>query len=119
MDPNTIQQIATEVVHRLPYGDHPWLFLLITAALTALSAGIVAWVGAYLKIKGENLATKQNFDDLLKQQEETAKAVEDIKSEISQRDWARREWANLRRIKLEALLAAAPEHDPMGELQTL
>src|SRR5262245_13690250 len=58
------------------------------------------WVGAYLKIKGENLATKQNFDDLLKQQEETAKAVEDIKSEISQRDWARREWANLRRIKL-------------------
>ena len=105
-------------------------------------AGIVAWVGAYLKIKGENLATKQNFDDLLKQQEETAKAVEDIKSEISQRDWARREWANLRRIKLEALLekmhgcqtyldqydaysrdhtlkAAAPEHDPMGELQTI
>jgi hypothetical protein len=104
MDKEIIQQIATEVVHRLPYGDHPWLFLLVTVLVMALGAGLAAWFGAFFKIKGENFATKRDFDELLKQQKATAEAIEKIKSDVAQRDWARREWTNLRRIKLEALL---------------
>jgi hypothetical protein len=104
MDNETIQQIAAEVVHRLPYGDRPWLFLLVTTVVMALAAGLAAWGGAFLKTKGEHFATKQDFDELQKQLSATTKLVETIKSEVSQRDWAKREWTTLRRIKLEALL---------------
>jgi hypothetical protein len=104
MDKDTIQQIAAEVVHRLPYGDHPWLFLFVTVVVMALAAGVAAWGGAFLKIKGENFATKRDFDELQRQLSANTELVETIKSEVSQRDWTRREWTNLRRIKLEALL---------------
>jgi hypothetical protein len=65
--------------------------------------------------------------------------VETIKSEVGQRDWARREWTNLRRIKLEELLekmhestavldrlrnraikgAFELEHDPVNQLDAI
>jgi hypothetical protein len=61
--------------------------------------------------------------------------VETIKSEVAQKDWARREWTDLRRIKLEALLDKMHEcdtylkthrfgeefllHDPVSELDTI
>ena len=109
MDKEIIQQIATEVVHRLPYGDHPWLFLLVTAILMALAAGSAAWTGAFLKIKGQNFATKRDFEELQKQLKANTETVEAIKSEVGQRDWARREWTNLRRIKLEALMEKTHE----------
>jgi hypothetical protein len=35
--------------------------------------------------------------------------VETIRAEVSQKDWAKREWTNLRRVKLEALMAAMHE----------
>ena len=104
MDNETIQQIAAEVVHRLPYGDRPWLFLLVNAVVMAV-VGILATLGtSYSRTRGQNLATKHDFDELLRQLEANTEAVETIKSEVSQRDWAQREWTNLRRIKLEALL---------------
>jgi len=37
--------------------------------------------------------------------------VETIKSEVAQRDWALREWATLRRLKLEELLAKNADGD--------
>lgn len=104
MDNETIQQIAAEVVHRLPYGDRPWLFLLVTTVVMALAAGLAAWGGAFLKTKGEHFATKRDFDELQKQLSATTKLVETIKSEVSQLDWAQRERTTLRRLKLEALL---------------
>ena len=66
-------------------------------ALTALAV-------SYFRTRGQNLATKHDFDELQRQLRATTEAVETIKSEVSQRDWARREWTNLRRQKLEALL---------------
>jgi hypothetical protein len=140
MDPNTIQQIATEVVHRLlPYAD-PWAFWPIVSIITALVAGAGAWGGAFFKIKGENFATKQDFEGLQERLKATTELVEGIKSEVSQRDWAQREWTNLRRVKLEALVekthecevylnrrrhdamdgkGALPERDPVDELFAL
>ena len=60
--------------------------------------------GSYFRTRGQNLATKHDFEELQKQLKANTKRVEAIKSEVSQRDWAQREWTNLRRIKLEALL---------------
>jgi hypothetical protein len=92
------------------------------------------------KPRGQNFATKRDFDELLKQQRATAEAVETIKSEVGQRDWAQREWTTLRRVKLEAFLekmhecesyldrrresaidgkAPTPERDCINEVDTL
>jgi hypothetical protein len=112
MDKDTIQQIAAEVVARLPFGDRYWLVLIVNAVVAALVGALAVLGTSYFKTRGQNLATKHDFDELLKQQRDTAEAVETIKSEVSQRDWARREWTNLRRVKLEALL------DKMHECET-
>jgi hypothetical protein len=104
LDNETIQQIAAEVVHRLPYGDRPWLFLLVNAVVMAV-VGILATLGtSYFRTRAQNLATKHDFDELKKQLEANTDLVENIRSEVSQRDWAQREWTNLRRVKLEVLL---------------
>ena len=49
------------------------------------AAAIGAFVGAYLKKRGENLATKEDFEDLLQQIKAQTKATEEIKAEV-QRD---------------------------------
>ena len=63
-----------------------------------------AFFGEYLKTRGKNLATKAHFDSLQDQLRANTELVETIKAEVGQKDWAQREWTNLRRTKLEALL---------------
>jgi len=104
MDKGIIKQIAAEIAAQLPFGERTGLVLVLYVISTAVAAGLAAWFGSFLKTKGQNFATKQDFDELLKQQRATAEAVETIKSDVAQRDWAQREWTNLRRLKLEALL---------------
>jgi hypothetical protein len=104
MDKDTIQQIAAEVVARLPDTGYAWLPLVVQTLLMLLVAGGAAILGPYLMIRGKQLATKHDFDAIQDQLKATTVAVETIKSEVSQRDWAQREWMNLRRTKLEALL---------------
>jgi hypothetical protein len=104
MDPATIQQIAAEVVARLPFGDRLWLVLVVNAIIAALIGALVVLGTSYLRTRAQNLATKHDFDELLKQLKANTELVEAIKSEVGQRDWAQREWTNLRRTKLEALL---------------
>src|SRR5262249_25904590 len=100
MDKETIQQIATEVVARLPFDAR---YSVVYGVLTALIAALGVWFGSFLKTKGKNFATKQDFNELQKQLKANTELVETIKSEVSQRDRAQREWTNLRRIKLEGL----------------
>jgi hypothetical protein len=103
MDKETIQQIATEVVAQLPFGAR---YSVVYGVVTVLIAGLSIWFGSFLKTKGQNFATKQDFDELQKQLKANTELVETIKSEVGQKDWASREWTNLRRTKLEALLTA-------------
>jgi hypothetical protein len=104
MDKETIQQIVAEVVARLPFGDRYWLFLIINIVVMALTAAVAAFAGSYFRTRGQHLATKADFDSLQEQLRATTQMVETIKSEVGQRDWARRERTNLQRIKLEALV---------------
>jgi HD superfamily phosphohydrolase len=101
MEKEIVQQIAAEVVAQLQLGDRYWMYMYLF--INVVVVAVAAWLGSFLKTKGQNFATKRDFAELLKQQEKTAEAVETIKSEISQRDWVQREWTNLRRVKLEAL----------------
>ena len=101
MDKETIQQIATEVVAQLPFGAR---YSVVYGVVTVLIADLSIWFGSFLKTKGQNFATKQDFNELQKQLKANTELVETIKAEVGQRDWTARERTSLRRIQLEALL---------------
>jgi hypothetical protein len=50
-----------------------------------LAAFVGAWVGGYLKKKSEHYATKEDFDELLRQVIETTKATEAIRLEMGEK----------------------------------
>jgi hypothetical protein len=102
MDDATIQKIAAEIAAHLP--SYSWMPLSVQLALIAIVTAVAVFASEYFRTRGRNLATKADFDSLQRQLHANTELVETIKAEIGQRDWAKREWTNLRRIKLEALL---------------
>src|SRR5215831_12687732 len=107
MDEVTIQKIATEIAHHLP--SYAWVLLLVQVVILAAAAAVGASFGEYLKTRGKHLATKADFDSLQDQLRANTELVETIKAEIGQKDWAKRERTNLRRIKLEELMETMHE----------
>ena len=99
MDTETIQKIAAELARHIAYRDL-WQWL-VQFLVVAVSAGIGAYFSEYLKTKGKNLATREDFENLKAQLRENTELVENIKADIGQRGWTAREWRNTRRIKLE------------------
>jgi hypothetical protein len=79
--------------------------------LTLIVAAVGSFFGSYFKTKGEHFASKEDFDTLSKQLHHNTALVEDIKSEVGYRDWRKREWVNLQRIKLEELLQKLHESE--------
>jgi hypothetical protein len=102
MDQPTIQAIAAEIARHLP--SHLWVLLLIQAVITVVAAAVGAFLSEYFKTRGRNLATKTDFENLKAQLRANTELVETIKTEIGHKVWARREWSNLRRVKMEELL---------------
>jgi len=80
---------------------------LVVAVLGAIAAGGAAFLGSYLRKRGENLATKDDFDELKRQLAQNTETVETIKSDIAQRDWLARERNTIRRTMLEKLVTNA------------
>jgi hypothetical protein len=80
------------------------LLMILNVVIAALVGALTTLCITYFRTRGQNLATKHDFDELQKQLSATTKLVETIKSEVSHHDWAQRERTTLRRIKLEALL---------------
>src|SRR6516164_1725436 len=113
MDAETIQKIAAELAKHMAYRD--WWQWLVQILLVAVSAGMGAYLSEYLKTKGKNLATREDFENLKAQLRENTELVENIKADIGQRDWAAREWRNTRRIKLEELLTKMHDCDAFAD----
>lgn len=59
----------------------------ISTLLLAAGAGAIGllsgWLGAYLKVKGENLATKEDFQEMLRRVEDNTRAVEGVKASVA------------------------------------
>ncbi|WP_457599059.1 hypothetical protein [Hydrogenimonas sp.] len=55
-----------------------WYVIVISVT----AAGVGAFLGSYFRRKGENIATKEDFDQLLNQLKNQTKATEEIKAEI-------------------------------------
>src|SRR5271155_3103012 len=72
--------------------------------LTGIVAGIGAYIGAYLKKKGENLATHEDFQKLLAELKVTTEATKVIEARISIGVWSQQQrWDVQKTALLESL----------------
>jgi hypothetical protein len=70
----------------------------LIGVLTALvSTGIGLYLGAYLRRKGENLATREDLDTLVEQVRAVATATKEIEAKISEEVWNREKMWELKR----------------------
>jgi hypothetical protein len=67
---------------------------------------IGAFIGAYAKKKGDNLATKEDFEKVLSQVEQQVKAVKGIEERIIHEYIEKREMLKIQREKLEQIYEA-------------
>lgn len=102
LDDKTVQDIAFALANQL----HSWQYYSLIFAVALVAGALGSFAGAYLKRRGENLATKADFNEVLRQIRATTLLTESVRSEISNADWTAREWKNIRRIKAEELLVA-------------
>lgn len=64
---------------------------------------LAAFIGAYIKVKAANFATKEDFMEALSQ----LKSQEQVKAEVSHNSWKIKEWNATRLVKLEELVNCA------------
>ena len=120
MDQDTIQTLAQEIARQLPTWSWQALVFHMVLTILAFGAGIV-----FTQQRSQNAACEIGRPDSLRAK--TAEAVLD-------EGWREREWAKLRRIKLEVLVNRAHhcerfgeqtagsevnERDPLAELQVI
>lgn len=68
--------------------------------VTAVIAGGGAYLGSYLKKKGENWATKEDVQELARQTRILTQAAKEIESKIADEYWNRQKRWELRRGSL-------------------
>ena len=100
MSPEQIEQIIRKVINdgiQFPW----WLYLL--AVIATIVSG---FLGAYFQRKGENLATKEDFESLLEQVKKTTTATENIKIDLAKGNWLHQRRWYLKEKYYSGLLAA-------------
>jgi hypothetical protein len=79
---------------------------LLLLLLPLIGAGAGAYLGAYLKKKGENLATHEDLQKLVDQMAAITKATKEIEAQISDAVWNRqRRWDAKKEAVFEAIKA--------------
>src|SRR5262245_3735949 len=78
MDPDQYKLIQQAVSGGIT--ANAWLLILTSL----IAAGLGSYLGSYLKIKGKNLATKEDFDQYQDQLKRQTEATEKIKGEVAE-----------------------------------
>jgi hypothetical protein len=91
--------------------------------MVALLSAIVGWIGgyfgAYAKKKGENLATKEDFNDLKTQTADLTRVAEEIKDKISFDTWDRQKrWELKQSVLFEATRRITEVDDSLMSLDS-
>jgi hypothetical protein len=93
---------------------------LIELALFVLASGFGGYFGAYLKKKGENVATHEDIDKLVTQVSAVTQTAEEIKAGISDDVWRRQKhWELKKEVLLEATRKLRALEEALVSLQTL
>ena len=91
----------------------PAVYLLVVI-VSLLGGTLGAFVGAYSRKRGENLATKADFDSLLQQLRKQTEETERIKSEIARAGWIHQRRWDLKRELYWQLLQMLEEIKQKG-----
>jgi hypothetical protein len=87
---------------------------LVVFVSSSVSAGAGAFLGSYLKKKGENLATKEDFGDLVKQVQAVTTATKEIENKLSHEVWNRqKQWKLKREVLFELTKAMSSAVDAL------
>jgi hypothetical protein len=85
--------------------------------LAAIASGFGGYFGAYLKKKGENLAVREDIEDLKVQTAELTKTAKEIEAKISEESWNRqRQWELTRDAAVKLMEAHARLEDAGDEV---
>lgn len=101
MSETLIREVAQQIIKEQFLEN--WKFYMLILGLWTIGL-VVALMVSYMKKRGENLATKADFEELLQQIRATTKTTEEVKTAIAHADWNTKEWKTLRRMKLEDLI---------------
>jgi hypothetical protein len=125
MDQDTIQKIAQETAYHLSH--YSWQLLAVQSVLTVVAFASGVWFGEYRKTRVSTA----------KREDPRPLKSETVEEPLGLENWRKREWAQLRRTKLELLLSKvhdcehyvgrstasqatrAQERDPMSELEII
>jgi hypothetical protein len=102
-----IREIAEKIAHEQLIAQ--WPIYLLMAAISLIIGFLAPLLNGYAKKRGETLATKADFEELLTQLKTTTAVAEEVKVQVSHADWAAREYKTIRRSKLEELLQTIHE----------
>jgi hypothetical protein len=92
---------------------------LVVAVVTFLSGGTGAYLGSYLKKKGENLATHEDIHKLVDQVSAVTTATKQIETKISSDLWDRqKQWELKREILFDAAKKLSEVDNRLLSLQT-
>jgi hypothetical protein len=85
------------------------------SVVTVLSAGIGAFIGAYLKKKGENFATHEDLNKMVEQMAAITERTKSIEAKISSEVWDKQKhWEMKREVLFEAAKRVAEIHDALA-----
>lgn len=98
-------EISSGLVWQSPY------FYLLVVAISLVSSVATAFLSAYFKRRGEALATKAAFDEILDQLRASTHASEDIRADIQARYGAAATARQVLREKTEAIIVATVDLD--------
>lgn len=80
-------------------------YQLIHVLILVIGSGIGAYLSSYLKHKGEDQATREQFKTILSQVSKTTEATEAIKATLSSRVWLLQQQWNIREQRYAELLS--------------
>jgi hypothetical protein len=93
------------------------MYDLLNPVLAFLCAGGGAYLGSYLKKKGENLATHEDIDKLVKQVSVITEATKKIEAKISNEAWDRQKrWELKREVLFDVTKTLGPVNAALASL---